>query len=99
MYKLFVLSTLTRSYGLVQATLMEDKEVKVVVEESFKSSTLLDKGSLASSNEHSNASASTDSAPNWTVKVEQSINIFLTVHYPDCQLCLCDCFKILVLHI
>lgn len=56
---------------------MQDDEEKVVVEESFKAETFTDKKPL----EEPNMSSSTSAFELWIIKVEQGINVFLTVRF------------------
>ncbi|XP_068641957.1 ubiquinol oxidase 4, chloroplastic/chromoplastic [Aristolochia californica] len=66
----------SRKLNRIQATTLQDKEEKVVVEENFQSKSLSDsdvKGSHGKLLESASGSSS-----DWAVKIEQSINIFLT---------------------
>ena len=62
----------------VQATILQDNEEKVVVEESVPSKSPLIDTSQGSSGE-STRSSSSSSLDKWIIKFEQSVNIFLTV--------------------
>ncbi|KAF8030258.1 hypothetical protein BT93_E2645 [Corymbia citriodora subsp. variegata] len=66
-----------RKYCTVRATLLQDNEEKVVIEESFESKSIFDKETNRSSDGASEGS-STSGLERWVIKVEQSINIFLT---------------------
>lgn len=61
----------------VRATILQEDEEKVVVEESFQSKTLIDGQEERKKEDSSGDSASSDSE-RWLIKLEQSINIFLT---------------------
>jgi hypothetical protein len=54
---------------------LQENEEKVVVEESFPAKTSSDDGGKGSGNEPPESS----SLERWVIKVEQSVNIFLTV--------------------
>lgn len=54
---------------------MQDQEEKVVVEESFPAKTSADDGGKGGGNEPPESS----SLESWVIKLEQSVNIFLTV--------------------
>lgn len=54
---------------------MQDQEEKVVVEESFPAKTSADDGGKGSDNELPQSS----SLESWVIKLEKSVNIFLTV--------------------
>ena len=62
----------------IRATILQDEEEKVVVEESFQSRTLID-GEEERKEDSLGDSASSD-YERWIIKLEQSINIFLTVY-------------------
>ncbi|KAJ8450035.1 hypothetical protein Cgig2_029397 [Carnegiea gigantea] len=62
----------------IRATILQDEEEKVVVEESFQSKTLID-GEEERKEDSLGDSASSD-YERWIIKLEQSINIFLTHH-------------------
>lgn len=59
----------------VRATVLQENEEKVVVEESFPAKNSPDDGGKGSGNEPPESS----SLERWVIKVEQSVNIFLTV--------------------
>ena len=59
----------------VRATVLQENEEKVVVEESFRPKTSPDDGGKGSGNEPPESS----SLERWVIKAEQSVNIFLTV--------------------
>lgn len=61
----------------VRSALLQDNEEKVVVEESFESKSIFDKERSRSSDGASEGSSTSD-LERWTIKVEQSVNIFLT---------------------
>lgn len=62
----------------VRATILQDEEEKVVVEESFQPKTLKD-GEEERNKETSSGGSTTSSAyERWIIKAEQSVNIFLT---------------------
>lgn len=71
---------LCRKVHRVQATLLQDNEEKVVVEESFehKSTSLEDEVKGNSGDPLESSSSST--LERWVIKFEQSVNIFLTVN-------------------
>ncbi|KAI6704595.1 hypothetical protein NL676_007557 [Syzygium grande] len=61
----------------VRAALLQDNEEKVVVEESFESKSIFDKERNRSSDGASEGSSTSD-LERWIIKLEQSVNIFLT---------------------
>ncbi|GMP73335.1 hypothetical protein CsSME_00031115 [Camellia sinensis var. sinensis] len=64
----------------VQATVLQDDEEKVVVEESFQPKTIsVDDGKGIHG--ESSTSSSSSGLERWVIKLEQSINIFLTVSF------------------
>ncbi|XP_031394854.1 ubiquinol oxidase 4, chloroplastic/chromoplastic [Punica granatum] len=69
---------LSRKWSPVRGTLLEDNEMKVAVEDSFQSKSFVpDKDGRGDSNGDS-PSSSTSAMESWTIKLEQSINVFLT---------------------
>ena len=69
----------------VHATILQDEEEKVVVEESFEFKATTSDEVKASSGEASESEPSSD-FEKWVIKGEQSINIFLTVNLCSCQI-------------
>lgn len=76
---------LYRKLYSVQATVLKDNEDKVVVEETFPPETSLQEEKETKSQEQSEISSS-NTLEKWVIKIEQSVNIFLTVNLP--QICL-----------
>ncbi|KAF7840576.1 ubiquinol oxidase 4, chloroplastic/chromoplastic [Senna tora] len=66
-----------RSIPRVRATLLQDNEEKVIVEESFPSKISTGDASKVSTGE-SSSSSSSSTLEKWVIKFEQSANIFLT---------------------
>ncbi|KAL9818423.1 Ubiquinol oxidase 4, chloroplastic/chromoplastic [Arabidopsis thaliana] len=66
---------LLRNNHRVQATILQDNEEKVVVEESFKAETFTGKEPLEEPNM---SSSSTSAFETWIIKLEQGVNVFLT---------------------
>ncbi|KAI4295972.1 hypothetical protein L6164_035965 [Bauhinia variegata] len=66
-----------RSFSRVRATLLQDNEEKVIVEELFPSKTSLSDSSKGSGR-NSTTSSSSSVLEKWVIKCEQSVNIFLT---------------------
>jgi len=64
----------------VRATILQDEKEKVVVEESFQPKTLKDREEERNKEGSMGDSASSD-YERWIIKLEQSINIFLTVYF------------------
>lgn len=70
----------------VRATLLQDNEEKVVVEESFEPNTSVEDKVKGISGEPADSSSSS-TLERWVIKLEQSVNIFLTVNsIPVCYL-------------
>lgn len=67
-----------RNIDRVQATILQDDEEKVVVEESFKAETFTGKEPLEEPNMNSSSSSAFES---WIIKLEQGVNVFLTVRF------------------
>lgn len=63
----------------IHATILQDDEEKVEVEESFLSQTLLDDTGKLNSEAMSSGDSTSSTFERWIIKLEQSINIFLTV--------------------
>ncbi|CAH8315339.1 unnamed protein product [Eruca vesicaria subsp. sativa] len=66
---------LFRNVRGVQATILQDDEEKVVVEESFKSETFPGKEPLL---EEADTNSSSSDFEAWVIKLEQGVNVFLT---------------------
>ncbi|KAG7963059.1 hypothetical protein I3843_09G098600 [Carya illinoinensis] len=66
--------SIPRKATWVRATVLQDQEEKVVVEESFPAKTSADDGGKGGGNEPPESS----SLESWVIKLEQSVNIFLT---------------------
>ncbi|KAF8092502.1 hypothetical protein N665_0413s0042 [Sinapis alba] len=66
---------LFRNVHRVRATILQDDEEKVVVEESFKAETFPGKETLL---EEPETSSSTSALEAWVIKLEQGVNVFLT---------------------
>ncbi|KAH9609608.1 hypothetical protein KSS87_014080 [Heliosperma pusillum] len=62
----------------VQATILQDEEEKVVVEESFQPKTVSDSNQIGTNEKPPSEEPPSDSSVKWIIKIEQSINIFLT---------------------
>lgn len=60
----------------VQATVLEENEEKVVVEETFQPTTL-----TGNRLETAPESSSSNVVETWAIKLEQSVNVFLTVKF------------------
>ncbi|XP_074270171.1 ubiquinol oxidase 4, chloroplastic/chromoplastic [Silene latifolia] len=62
----------------VQATILQDEEEKVVVEESFQPKTLSDSNQIGTNEKPPSGEPPSNNSGKWIIKIEQSINIFLT---------------------
>ncbi|KAG9455104.1 hypothetical protein H6P81_008008 [Aristolochia fimbriata] len=69
-------SRASRKLNRIRATTLRDKEEKVIVEDNFRSNSLSDSDVERSLGKASDSKSGSSS--DWAVKVEQSINIFLT---------------------
>ncbi|XP_010538743.1 PREDICTED: ubiquinol oxidase 4, chloroplastic/chromoplastic [Tarenaya hassleriana] len=67
----------SRNIGLVRATILQDDEEKVAVEESFRSDTFPGEKSKEDSG-GLNSSSSSNALEAWIIKLEQTVNVFLT---------------------
>lgn len=74
-----------RNVHRVRATILQDDEEKVVVEESFKAETFPGKETLL---EEPETSSSTSALEAWVIKLEQGVNVFLTVKGLDRVVCI-----------
>ena len=69
---------------------MKENEEKVVVEESFPAKTSPGDGGKGSGGDNEPPESSSSGAlERWAIKLEQSVNIFLTVQLISLSLCLC----------
>lgn len=62
----------------IKATVLKDVEEKVVVEETFQPKSFPD-NEVRDSSEEALGSSSSGMLERWVIKVEQSVNLFLTV--------------------
>lgn len=70
---------LFRNIDRVQATILQDDEEKVMVEESFKAETFTGKEPIVEPNMSSSSTSSAFEL--WIIKMEQGVNVFLTVRF------------------
>ena len=74
----------------VRATVLKENEEKVVVEESFPAKTSPGDGGKGSGGDNEPPESSSSGAlERWAIKLEQSVNIFLTVQLISRSLCSC----------
>lgn len=64
----------------VQATVLQEDDKKVAVEESFQPKSICDDDGKGTPGESSESSSSSG-LESWVIKLEQSINVFLTVSF------------------
>ncbi|KAK4748096.1 hypothetical protein SAY87_014682 [Trapa incisa] len=67
-----------RRWSPVRGTLLEDNEMKVKVDNSFRSKSIVFDKDGKENGDGDSLSSSPSASESWTIKVEQSINIFLT---------------------
>lgn len=75
-----LLCKIYRKLFRVQATILQEDDKKVAVEDSFQPKSVCDDDGKGTPGESSESSSSSGSE-SWVIKLEQSINIFLTVSF------------------